>query len=463
MNLLQRFRNWTNQWPEGGRWAIALWLGCISVVGFVGWEIYQEFRPTGIPTADLTIESPAPVPAVQSPPVDRPKMESADADLILDHFPCDPAAWSLASELCLATEPQAALRLAAAAAEAEPDSSPIRKDLAAACWATGDPAGAQRQIALLPEPERATILMRIISGAADQALNLPDAGTTPSPTAVAATIRAGIGLFTASGPPRDAAAQALARTAETVGPYQTDTSRLLARWLKNPDEARHWAQLTATLTGAVDDQIYSISLLPISDRLAAEAGAGLARSCAATPADALLYLGNLMLQDRVKDALDWLDGLPAPIKGEARLRARRASLLGALHRFDELKSDLLAGAWGPAEPDAIEFAFGSRLAAQRDQQVLHRDLWRLALNACNSRREAMTVVLRLAQAFGFHQETAESFEALLLLPPGDSNLARQYAGWARRQNDPEFGSRAMQWWRKIDPDQAERGLEALRP
>ena len=187
----------------------------------------------------------------------------------------------------------AALRLDAAAAEAEPDSIPIRKDLAIAYWATGDAAGAQRQIARLPEGERGSVTLRT------------------------------------------------------------------------------WAQRTAALSGSVEEEIYAISRRPISEWPEAEAKAGLPRKSAATPADAMLYLDTLMIQGRVKEALVWLDSLPAPLAGVATLRARRASLLGAFHQFDAMKSDLLAGAWGHARnptPSNLPLEPGS--AAQRDQAAI---------------------------------------------------------------------------------------------
>lgn len=176
-----------------------------------------------------------------------------------------------------------------------------------------------------------------------------------------------------------------------------------------------------------------------------------ARASTATVRGALDFSGWLMVQGRWQDAQSWLAGLPAGLKGRPELASRQAALQGALQQFAELGKSLADGVWGKVASDAVELAFASRLASQREQPALARDLWRVAIAAAGTGRESQTALLRLALRLGLRDQCVLSFDRVMSFPESARPTARQFAIWAHQQGNPVVWSRASQAWLELDP------------
>lgn len=181
------------------------------------------------------------------------------------------------------------------------------------------------------------------------------------------------------------------------------------------------------------------------------AEAEFAQTSSGTVRGALDYSGWLMVQGRWQDAQSWLAGLPAGLKGRPELASRQATLQGALRQFAELGKSVADGVWGKVASDAVELANASRLASQREQPALARDLWRVAIASAGTNRESQTALLRLALRFGLRDQSVMSFDRVIGFPESARPTARQFAIWAHQQGNPVVWSRASQAWLELEP------------
>lgn len=179
--------------------------------------------------------------------------------------------------------------------------------------------------------------------------------------------------------------------------------------------------LSADESGLITDLVASAADYPRQ--------AALAKDCTASASRARLYAGWLALQNRTVEALAWIDQLPAATARDPGVHAFRAALLCQGNDSDLLRDELARGSWGNASSAAVELAVSARLAAQRGRENLRSELWGAAIAACSTHREALTVVLQLAQSWNFRAEAERTWQALAALPPVDPVEAKRFTVW----------------------------------
>ena len=250
------------------------------------------------------------------------------------------------------------------------------------------------------------------------------------------------------------------RRADLDFPAEPELWLIAARLLQkvDPEVARRLLRDTEKL---LPDNAGIRADFPVPTRTGTPAEVEFAQASAGTVRGALDYSGWLLVQGRWQDAQGWLAGLPANLRDRPELVSRRATLFGVLRNFDELRTSVAHGVWGTVDAGTVELAFASRLAAQREQPALARDLWRVALASAGSDRGSHAALLHLAVQLGLRDQSAQSFERLLTFPGDARATARQFAIWARQQGNPVLWSRVSQLWLEIDPVEAQAYLAGL--
>lgn len=155
-----------------------------------------------------------------------------------------------------------------------------------------------------------------------------------------------------------------------------------------------------------------------------------------------------------REALDWIDSLPAGLR-DARPVARVNTLLSAeLDDFDRLEPLLRAGGLGALPVDATRLAIASRLQHLRYQAVRGRSTWEDAITACGGAVPSLTALARLAEIWRDADGNERTLQEIIRLQPktnwvyealrnshaarGDTvKLWQLYGSWASVQPDDE--------------------------
>jgi len=375
-------------------------------------------------------------------------------------YPAEPVLWQTAAEELTLTNPAAARKIFLFASEAQPGTAPagLLEDCAAACIATDDASGALEQTGRLSVPDSARVRARYLRSAAQLELGgPPDASDAGSPGGTEEFVYSAARLLAPVKYSSEHAITVIEHFGAAAGPLQREALRVLARRRAQPDPGEALASAERAAEGSPDtaDWRYFSQALRQAGRDPGASDNELERLGGLDPAAALDYTAWLMVRHRSSDAFDWLVHLPEPMQEDARLRERRAVLLAALGDEDPLKAALLSGSWGRINPDAVEFAFSARLAAEHGENSLRRNLWGQALAAAGNHGASVRILIRLAMDWRWPEETARAFAALLQHAPADVDAAREYLAWAHRENNTAQWQQAALAWRQADPDSGE--------
>lgn len=187
---------------------------------------------------------------------------------------------------------------------------------------------------------------------------------------------------------------------------------------------------------------------------------GLQSAAAPAPADAALVARWFSDVGRRRDAIDWLDRLPAPVRDAPAVLDANAQLNaeeGNLGRFEVL---LRRGAWGVVPFDAVTLAVASRLQAVRFDAVRGHATWADAIASCGGSEAGLRCLARMASAWRDSVESDQAAEAVIKRNPaafwaydalrnsyasrGDlRQLWRLYGLWTAQL--PEDAELAAQW------------------
>lgn len=174
---------------------------------------------------------------------------------------------------------------------------------------------------------------------------------------------------------------------------------MLAAMQRNDrDDARRLAALIAadpqaTLADRLHDANFALN---VDKRPFAEVFANLAPHAAGQPADAAELVRWTVLVGQHERGAAWLETLPPAVRDDAALLPVRAEVASARGDWDRMADLLEAGAWGPVDRDAIRLAFSARLAADRNNPTLQRQIWDEALTAAGRSQAGLTLLYRLS-------------------------------------------------------------------
>ena len=143
---------------------------------------------------------------------------------------------------------------------------------------------------------------------------------------------------------------------------------------------------------------------PASDS-GSEAPAGWLELVAALQADAahtggaeVELVARWMAEVRLrKEALAWIDTLPAALRDTQPVQRAEVSLGAETDNLDRLATLLRAGALGPLPADTVQLALTSRLQRRRYQETHGRDTWQDAIASCRGDPAALGALATLAE------------------------------------------------------------------
>ncbi len=130
------------------------------------------------------------------------------------------------------------------------------------------------------------------------------------------------------------------------------------------------------------------------------------------PSDAAMLLLWLKGQDRAREALEWLAGLPPSVRMHPLVLAAKVECALAIRDWKELEAALRQGAWGVVSVPVLRGAF-----AFRENPVVRANSWRSLIEAGQDSRQDLRVLYRLADLWQFPAEGERVLTTLVRLYP----------------------------------------------
>lgn len=170
------------------------------------------------------------------------------------------------------------------------------------------------------------------------------------------------------------------------------------------------------------------------------------------PADVALvarWLGDVRLR---REALAWIDRLPAALRDAPAVLRVNTGLTAEIDDHDRLVPLLWAGGLGPLSADAVWLAIASRVQHLRYQAPRARATWEDAVTACSGSSGALSALARLADIWHDVEGNERALQELLKVQP---RLNWVYV--ALRNSYLARGSTLQLWqlygvWAAIRPD-----------
>lgn len=248
----------------------------------------------------------------------------------------------------------------------------------------------------------------------------------------------------------------LARVAQHGPAYQLDALRELARDAATRSDAATalaWAGQLVTLPEAtLEDALLHLNLLRLTnDADAAAAETRLAGRAAQSAADAAVFATWLLVQNRTRDASDWIGRLPADTRAAPAVRAIEAECAAARADWPELATLLKAGAWGPVLSDAIDLALSARTLDERKRIELRHSVWRESVELARANPATLRALLRLALTWGWTDDAETVLLAIARGSPHESWAFNALISSAYRRKDTAALKTAYSLLREAHP------------
>lgn len=182
---------------------------------------------------------------------------------------------------------------------------------------------------------------------------------------------------------------------------------ILAAMQRNDrDDARRLAKLIAADPRAtLSDRLHEANFaLNVDKRPFGEIFASLDPVAGKQTRDAAELLRWTIVVGQPAQGKAWLQTLPDAIRDSAEVLPVKAELAAVMEDWDGLAGLLEDGAWGQVERDTIRLAFSARLAADRKNPALQRQIWDEALSAAGRSLSNLTVLYRVAGVWNWEDE-----------------------------------------------------------
>ncbi len=181
--------------------------------------------------------------------------------------------------------------------------------------------------------------------------------------------------------------------------------------------ARTAALITADPAATFADQLNQATLQLLVEKKPFEAVfAQLAPPAAASGPHAAEFARWLIVQGKAADADRWLDTLPATLAGSAAIANARLDIAVATKDWDRFAHLLQAGALGPVPKEIVQLAMAAQLFDTRNS-TLRGSAWAEALAAAGNSLPAQRILLRIAEAWQWENETEQVLLAITRTDP----------------------------------------------
>jgi len=171
-------------------------------------------------------------------------------------------------------------------------------------------------------------------------------------------------------------------------------------------EARRLAKLIASDPQAtLGDRLHEANFaLNVDHRPFGEIFTALTLGATQQTADAAELIRWSILVGEPAQGAAWLKTLPAQTQDDALLLPVKAELAAAQSQWDELADLLEKGAWGQVDRDTVRLAFSAKLAGDRNNAALRRQIWDEALTSASRSLASLTLLYRVAGIWNWEAE-----------------------------------------------------------
>lgn len=244
-------------------------------------------------------------------------------------------------------------------------------------------------------------------------------------------------------------------------PAEQAAARAELEQLAHTDSARIHATLVLLLALPAND---SAAIQALAQRLLPEKTAGgTARDWPAllrylqaqpqpVPDDAAALIDTMSQRGLAHDALTWADTLPADTRQAPVMLTARAQAALLVRDWRLLHQLIADGAWGWIKSDAVDLAFAARVQRERSRLTNSRATWDDALALAQETPPSLRVLRRIAEEFGWSEETRRTLEATVRVQPRDQATWETLIATAEAHGETEAVWELFRDWTRAMPD-----------
>lgn len=210
--------------------------------------------------------------------------------------------------------------------------------------------------------------------------------------------------------------------------------------------------LTQDERATFTDHLHRANLaLNVEKRPFADVFAELLPVVASTPQETAEFLRWLILVGEADRAQLWLQERSSDLTRDSVVTEVRAELAVAQATWDQLANLLENGAWGPVNRDTVRLAFSARLAADRENLPLHKQIWDEALISAANSLADLTLLYRLASIWEWDSLAETTLWAIARAFPSRSWAHQTLFNAYRQRRDTESMQALIGTLRIADP------------
>jgi thioredoxin-like negative regulator of GroEL len=219
-------------------------------------------------------------------------------------------------------------------------------------------------------------------------------------------------------------------------------------------DARAYAKRLASDPAATfDDQIRRLNVDHVLAGTVSSVTLGDIQSRAARmPAEAAQLATWMILVGNARNALVWIESLPAAIRTSGPVRTAYASALAELKDWDRLAHQIEEGAWGSIPRDSARAAMTARLLHEQQRPDLAQNVWTEILILNKQNLPGLRVLLRLATLWGMDHETSATLRCIAQSYPDETWALEQLATRCHQRKDTAGLRDTFALWSELHPE-----------
>jgi HEPN domain-containing protein len=168
------------------------------------------------------------------------------------------------------------------------------------------------------------------------------------------------------------------------------------------------------------------------------------------PEDTGALLSWLILNGRAAVGFEWLESLPAATRNSPLVNTAASEAALQTKDWARLRQLLLAGAWGPMPPTAVNGLFALRESRQTGAPAVDGQ-WAVVMEACQSSLPALRMALRLCEAWQWPEQQRQVLTAITRAFAAEDWAWRQLISFALARADSEQVWQIYQRWSRATP------------
>lgn len=164
---------------------------------------------------------------------------------------------------------------------------------------------------------------------------------------------------------------------------------------------------------------------------------------------------------RTRDALVWLETLPAKTRQSPAALSGMAACAVGLEEWAKLEQLLAQGAWGPVPAEAVKYAFQARLLREQKNDSRAEPVWNSAMQSAEHSLTGLRMLHRLVQVWRWPGKEAQVLWLLVRRFPNEGEAWRKLAAQMLASRDSTQAWRVYNTWVKATPGDLQARIERV--